>query len=167
VAEIAQHRTPSLAASPRFRETFTQRLRRWVLGSAYALMPSRIALLPRLLWLTLARQFAPEGERDKLPEHPLYCRERGLVGISDDLSVPALIANYSRGYFPVRHLGAIKWWCPDERAVIDLASTHLGRNLRRLLRQRTFTVTLDRDLRASWRRAHGPGPAYGGVPRRA
>jgi leucyl/phenylalanyl-tRNA---protein transferase len=159
VAEVAQHMTPSLAASSRFRETLPQRLRRWVLVSAYALMPSWIARLPRLLWLTLARQFALEGERDKLPVHQFYYSERGLVGFSNDLSVSALIANYSLGYFPVRHLGAIKWGRPDERAVIDPTATHLGKNLRRLLRQRTFTVTSTETLRASWRLAHGPGPA--------
>jgi len=146
LAEVAQHTSPSLGASPRFHETLPQRLRRWVLGSAYALMPSRVALLPRLLWLTLAYWLAPKARRDILPEHPLYYSTRGLVGISDDLSVPALIANYSRGYFPVCHLGPMKWWCPDERAVIDPAATHLSRNLRRMLRQRRYTVTFDQDF---------------------
>jgi leucyl/phenylalanyl-tRNA--protein transferase len=131
---------------PRFLETLPQRLRRYVLGSLYALMPSCIGLLPRLVMLSLAHMLAPEGKRDTLPEHPRYYSKRGLVGISDDLSVPALIANYSRGFFPVCHLGAMKWWCPEERAVIDPANTHLSRNLRRLLRQEKFSVTFDRDF---------------------
>jgi leucyl/phenylalanyl-tRNA--protein transferase len=146
VTDVAQPIAPSLAAIPQFRETLSQRLRRWVLGSAYALMPSRIALLPRLVLLSIAHVLAPEAEREKLPEPPIYYSKCGLVGLSDDLSVPALIANYSRGYFPVCHLGAMKWWCPEERAVIDPAATHLSRKVRRLLRQQKFTVTFDRDF---------------------
>jgi leucyl/phenylalanyl-tRNA--protein transferase len=144
VSEVAQPIAPNLAAIPQFRETLSQRLRRWVLGSANALMPSRIALLPRLVQLSIAHVLAPEAERDRLPDPPIYYSERGLIGLSDDLSVPALIANYSRGYFPVCHLGAMKWWCPEERAVIDPAATHLSKNVRRLMRQKRFTVTFDR-----------------------
>jgi len=131
---------------PRFAETMAQRLRRYVLGAAYALRPNRIALLPRLIWMSLAYWLAPAGTRDKLPSHPVYYSSRGLVGISNDLSVEALIANYKRGYFPVCHIGPMKWWCPEERAVIDPALTHVGRNLRRLLRRKKFRVTMDQDF---------------------
>jgi leucyl/phenylalanyl-tRNA--protein transferase len=145
VLEIPKQMRESAAANPRFRESFMQRLRRHVLGAAYALMPERIALLPRLTLLTIAHLLAPEGERrGRLPEHPVYYSRRGLVGISDDLSVNALIANYSRGFFPVCHIGPMKWWSPEERAVIDPADTHVGKNLRRLLKQKKFTVTFDR-----------------------
>jgi leucyl/phenylalanyl-tRNA--protein transferase len=37
----------------------------------------------------------------------------------------------------------MKWWSPEERAVIDPADTHVGKNLRRLLKQRKFNVTFD------------------------
>jgi leucyl/phenylalanyl-tRNA---protein transferase len=131
-------------ANPRFRESFMQRLRRYVLGTAYALVPERIALLPRLTLLTIAHLLAPEAERDRLPEQPVYYSRRGLVGISNDLSLKSLIANYARGFFPVCHIGPMKWWSPEERAVIDPADTHVGKNLRRLLKQKKFTVTFDR-----------------------
>jgi leucyl/phenylalanyl-tRNA--protein transferase len=134
------------SSEPRFHETLLQRLRRWVLGIAYALRPNRIALVPRLITMSVARLFAPAGERDKLPEHPVYYSERGLVGISNDLSVGALLANYKRGFFPVCHIGPMKWWCPDERAVTDPALTHVGKNLKRLLRRGKFTVTMDQDF---------------------
>ena len=65
-------------------------MRRWVLGTAYALRPNHIALMPRLALMSLAHFLAPAGKRDKLPEHPVYYSARGLVGISDDLSVEAL-----------------------------------------------------------------------------
>jgi leucyl/phenylalanyl-tRNA--protein transferase len=136
----------ALAPEPEFRETLAQRLRRWALGLTYAAMPSRVGIVPRLVMLSLAHLFAPEAEREKLPEQPSYHSKRGLVGVSNDLSVPALIANYKRGYFPVCHLGAMKWWSPAERAVIDPAHTHVGKNLRRLLRQEKFRVTIDEDF---------------------
>jgi leucyl/phenylalanyl-tRNA--protein transferase len=40
----------------------------------------------------------------------------------------------------------MKWWSPAERAVIDPADTHVGKNLRRLLRQKKFTITFDKDF---------------------
>ena len=120
-----------------------QRLRRWVLGAGYALRLSRIALLPRLWLLTLMYLLAPEAERNRLPEQPQFYSKRGLVGISNDLSVPALVANYSKGFFPVCHIGPMKWWCPEQRAVLDPAETHISKNIRRLLRQHKFTVTMD------------------------
>jgi leucyl/phenylalanyl-tRNA--protein transferase len=136
----------SAFSEPRFHESSMQRLRRWVLGTAYALRPNRIALMPRLILMTLTRLFAPAESRDTLPEHPVYYGKRGLVGISNDLSVDALLANYKRGFFPVCHLGPMKWWCPEERAVIDPALTHVAKNLRRLLRQGKFKITMDQDF---------------------
>jgi leucyl/phenylalanyl-tRNA---protein transferase len=133
-------------AEPRFHESRVQRLRRLVLGTAYALRPNRIALVPRLILMSITRVFASADSRDKLPEHPVYYSERGLVGISDDLSVGALLANYRRGFFPVCHIGPMKWWCPQERAVIDPALTHVSKNLKRLLRQGKFSVTMDQDF---------------------
>src|SRR5262249_33302538 len=69
------------ASDPRFHESTSQRVRRWVLGTAYALRPNRIALMPRLALMSLSHAFAPAGTRDKLPEHPVYYSPRGLVGI--------------------------------------------------------------------------------------
>jgi leucyl/phenylalanyl-tRNA---protein transferase len=131
---------------PRFHETWTERLRRWGLGVLYALKPSRIALLPRIWLMTLVYYLTPRPERDWLPAFPRFYSERGLVGISEDLSVPSLIESYARGFFPVCHIGPMKWWCPEERAVLDPAETHVSHNVRRLLRKHKFTVTMDRDF---------------------
>jgi leucyl/phenylalanyl-tRNA--protein transferase len=144
--EIVQLAGARPGTEPNFTESLSRRLKRWVLGIAYALVPKRIGLLPRLLVLIVAHLLAPEAERERLPQDPIYYGKRGLVGISNDLSVKALLANYRAGYFPVCHIGAMKWWCPEERAVIDPADTHVGRNLRRLLRQEKFTITFDRDF---------------------
>jgi leucyl/phenylalanyl-tRNA---protein transferase len=146
VLEIPKQIPERVGSTPRFHETLPQRLRRLVLGGAYAIVPQRIALLPRLMQLSIEHLFAPAAERDRLPDNPVYYSKRGLVGISNDLSVNALIANYRRGYFPISHVGSMKWWSPEERAIIDPAATHVGKNLRRLLRQQKFRVTFDRDF---------------------
>jgi leucyl/phenylalanyl-tRNA---protein transferase len=143
---------------PVFRETMRRRLRRWALGCAFALMPSRVRLVPRLLLLSFAHLLAPEAERERLPEQPSYYTKRGLVGLSNDLSVDTLIDNYRRGYFPVAHVGAMKWWSPEERAVIDPAATHVGRHLRRQLRQHRFRLSFDEDFGAVMEACARPRP---------
>jgi len=127
----------------RFRESLKDRLRRWGLGLAYAVKPQRISLLPRIWLMSLMQLFMPEADWNRFPERSEYHTWRGLVGVSDDLSVDVLVANYKRGYFPFCHMGPMKWWSPDERAVIDPAETHVSKNLARLLRQQKFRVTID------------------------
>jgi leucyl/phenylalanyl-tRNA--protein transferase len=148
--------------TPTFHETLMQRLRRLVLGVAYALRPKRLSLLPRLWWLTLVYYLAPRATRDTLPAHPRFYGARGLVGISNDLSVPALLANYSRGFFPVCHIGPMKWWCPEERAVLDPAETHVSKNVRQMLRHHRFKITMDRDFAGVMKACARPRP--GKVP---
>jgi leucyl/phenylalanyl-tRNA--protein transferase len=131
---------------PHFREPFAARLRRWVLGSAYALQPKRIALMPRLTLMTIAHVLGLTEAEPRIPDHPIYYGEQGLVGICEDLGVDNLIAAYRRGIFPVCHLGPMKWWSPAERAVLFLEDTHIEKNLRRIIRQGKYRVTFDRDM---------------------
>jgi leucyl/phenylalanyl-tRNA--protein transferase len=160
---MTDHRSDALPeAGPDFHETLMQRLRRWSLGILYALRPGRLSLLPRLWIMTLAYFLAPKATRDRLPVLPRFYSKRGLIGISNDLSLPALIENYSRGFFPVCHIGPMKWWCPEERAVVDPAETHISRNVRRLLRQHKFIVTMDRDFAGVMEACARPRP--GKVP---
>jgi hypothetical protein len=58
VLEIPKKVRESAEANPRFHESFVQRLRRYVLGTAYALVPERIAVLPRLTLLSVATPLA-------------------------------------------------------------------------------------------------------------
>src|SRR4051794_35627182 len=108
------------AAAPQFHESLSARLRRWVLGSAYALQPKRIALMPRLTLMTIAHVLGAAEASARLPEHPDYHGPQGLIGICQDLGVDTLLAAYRRGIFPVCHLGPMKWWNPAERAVLFL-----------------------------------------------
>lgn len=129
-----------------FHETLRARLRRWVLGVGYALMPKRISLVPRLVVMTIAYFFKPKTKRNRLPEHPIYHGRLGLIGVSNDLSVDTVVARYQRGWFPFCHVGPMKWWCPAERAVISPADVRIDRNVRRLLRRNKFLVTFDEDF---------------------
>ncbi len=132
-------------ARPVFRETWPARLRRWALGSAYALMPGRITLLPRITLMTAIFLITPEG-RERLPEEPTYYGWRGLIGISNDLSVDNLLWAYRQGYFPVCHIGPMKWWSPDVRAIVVPEETHISHKLRKLMRQKKYRVTFDQDF---------------------
>lgn len=134
------------ASRPAFAESASARLHRWFYGLIYAVMPARISLVPRLTLLTIAHMFAPVEMRERLPEGPIYYTPRGLVGVSNDLRVDTILANYRRGFFPVSHLGAMKWWSPSERAVLSPEGTHVSKNLLRMIRQKKFTVTFDQDF---------------------
>ena len=143
-AETASNPTET---APHFHETLMQRLRRWVLGAAYALRPNRIALLPRIWLLSLERLFTPKSERDMLPELPQFYSERGLVGISNDLSVPG-----ARRQLFARVLPGLPYRV-DEVVVPGRARGHRSgghacqpSNMQRLLRQHKFTVTMDKDF---------------------
>lgn len=134
------------AAAPRFKESWKNRLRRWVLAAGYAAKPKRWAVLPVLTFWTVRRSFLSKGRRDTLPAPLRYHSWRGLVGISNDLSVDSLLANYARGLFPFCHMGPMKWWCPNVRAVIDPADTHVSKNVRRLLKAHNFDLSFDKDF---------------------
>lgn len=141
-----------------FKETPRARLRRWVLGLGYALMPKRISLVPRLLLMTVAYWMRPRRSRDLLPEHPVYYGPRGLIGVSNDLSVETMLARYRRGWFPICHIGPMKWWCPEERAVISPSELRIEKGVRRLLRQKRFLITFDEDFAAVMTACATPRP---------
>ncbi|MDH3872426.1 MAG: leucyl/phenylalanyl-tRNA--protein transferase [Gammaproteobacteria bacterium] len=73
----------------------------------------------------------------------------GLLAIGGDLSVPRLLAAYSRGIFPWYGPGQpILWWSPDPRLVLRPRELRISRSLARTLRKATFKVTLDIDFAA-------------------
>ncbi len=72
----------------------------------------------------------------------------GLAGVSNDLSVAAVMDAYRAGLYPFSHVGPMKWWASAERMVVAPQALHLGKNLRRTLRRTDLTVTFDRDFSA-------------------
>ena len=146
-SESASELNPDERAALRaalFAETPAERLERWALGTAWALKPERIHTVPALAKLWASDLVAAGRE---LPD-PLAAPDDhgGLCGIVHDFSVPTLVEAYSRGLYAFAHFGPLKWFCPPERCVLFLDEMHVGKTLRKLLRQQRYRVTFDRDF---------------------
>jgi leucyl/phenylalanyl-tRNA--protein transferase len=126
-----------------FRESPLETIERWALGTAWPLKRTRIGGLPALGRLWLANLIAPQRE---LPDPERTVNDAGLCGIVHDVSVPTLVDAYRRGLFTFAHFGPLKWVSPPERCVLFLGETHIGKTVRRALRQARYRVTLDRDF---------------------
>jgi len=127
-----------------FRESPLAMAERWLIGTAWALMPSRITGLPALAKLCFDEILAPDYAVPD-PERAL-ANPPGLAGIAHDLSPPALMAAYRQGLFPLSHLPPVKWWSPPERSLLFFNELHIARRLKRQMRQAHYSVTFDRDF---------------------
>jgi leucyl/phenylalanyl-tRNA--protein transferase len=78
-----------------------------------------------------------------LPVEKAFKHPDGLLSIGGPLSTSRLIYAYYNGIYPWCHISPIKWWAPRERMVLFLNETHLAKNLRKLIRRRTYRVTFD------------------------
>lgn len=67
----------------------------------------------------------------------------GLVAIGGDLSVERLLLAYRSGIFPWT-IAPISWWSPDPRAILEQDQLHIPDSLKKILRKKTFEVTIDR-----------------------
>jgi len=64
-----------------------------------------------------------------------------------DLSPQNLVNAYSQGIFPMAdESGKVNWYEADPRGIVPLESFHIPHDLRRILRQNRFEVTLDKDF---------------------
>jgi leucyl/phenylalanyl-tRNA---protein transferase len=84
--------------------------------------------------------------RDPFPpvEHALR-EPNGLLAAGGDLSPERLVDAYTRGIFPwFGEDDPLLWWSPDPRMVLFVGELHQSRSLRRVVKGRRFTVTLDR-----------------------
>lgn len=71
--------------------------------------------------------------------------EPGIVCQGGALSLPWLLAAYSRGIFPWFNEGdPILWWSPDPRCVILPEDYHCPKRSLRAIRRANFTITCDR-----------------------
>ncbi len=65
-----------------------------------------------------------------------------------DLSVQNLISAYSQGIFPMGdENGVVNWYEADPRGYIPLQHLHIPHDLKRVLKQGKFTVTLNKAFR--------------------
>ncbi len=86
------------------------------------------------------------GDRLEFPD-PSGAADDGLVAVGGDLSPERLLLAYRCGLFPWT-VRPVTWWSPDPRGIFELGGVHVGRSLRRRLRQQPYVVTLDRAFRA-------------------
>lgn len=68
----------------------------------------------------------------------------GLLAVGGDLSPARLLAAYARGIFPWYSDGLpILWHSPDPRFVLEPASLHVPRSLKKVLRRGTYETRFD------------------------
>lgn len=92
----------------------------------------------------------------------------GLVAAGRDLSPQRLLEAYRSGIFPWYSAGQpVLWWSPDPRMVLFIEEFRLTRSLtktlRRLNRERTWTVSLDTDFEAVMQACAEPRPDQDGT----
>lgn len=128
----------------------------FAMAMAYALRGNRrrdILGLVAMGWEKAVRK--PEGIFQRDIENALSAPD-GLVDLGNDLSVSRLVEAYALGVFPFSHVGPAKWLSPKARALGYLSETRIEKNLRRLLRQKKYTVTFDQDFEAVMRACAAP-----------
>jgi leucyl/phenylalanyl-tRNA--protein transferase len=93
------------------------------------------------------------------PAH--YAERDGLLAIGGDLSVERLLLAYRSGIFPwYSDEDPLLWWSPEPRLIFVPAEFKVSKSLRRLIRSKRFTVTLDtafRQVITACAEMRGPG----------
>lgn len=89
----------------------------------------------------------------------------GLLAVGGDLSVTRLLTAYANGIFPwYSDDSPILWWSTNPRLVLFPDDLHVPRSLKRVLNQRRFHFTMDRDFRGVIRQcAATPRPEQAGT----
>lgn len=88
-----------------------------------------------------------------------------IVGVGGDLEPATLLRAYRQGVFPWPVEGLpLLWFCPRERAILELDHLHLGRSLARARRRTTLRFTIDAAAPAVIRACAGaPRPRQDGT----
>ncbi len=69
----------------------------------------------------------------------------GLLAIGGDLKPERLLLAYRSGIFPwFNEDEPPLWWCPDPRCVIFPSELYISKSMRQLLKQKAFTVTVNK-----------------------
>lgn len=67
-----------------------------------------------------------------------------IVAVGGDLEPETLVYAYGRGVFPWPAEGLpLLWYCPQERAIVELDRVHVGRSLARARRRSHLRFTID------------------------
>lgn len=70
----------------------------------------------------------------------------GLVAVGGALDPDVLLRAYRSGVFPWSSEPEVTWWCPDPRAIFDLATWEAPRSLKKSIRRAGWTFARDRDF---------------------
>ena len=73
--------------------------------------------------------------------------DRGIVAVTDELSLDLLYSAYLQGIFPWYNESEgepVVWWSPDPRFVLFPQELHVPRRLKRYLRHTPYRYTIDR-----------------------
>lgn len=72
----------------------------------------------------------------------------GLLAFGDDLTPSRIFQAYQQGIFPWFSDGdPVMWWSPDPRAIIDISQLKINKTLKKILKKREFTVTLNKSFK--------------------
>lgn len=114
--------------------------------------------MSELIWLhPLEPTLFPE--LDQALEDP-----NGLLAAGGDLSLERLVTAYQKGIFPWYEEGQpILWWSPDPRTVLYPEHFILRRSLRKVIRNKPWTVHFDRNFDAVIRACARPRPGSTGT----
>jgi len=86
---------------------------------------------------------------DYIFPNPRYAMKEGLLAYGGDLNPDRVLMAYRQGIFPWYNEGdPILWWSPDPRLLLYPNDFKIHRSLRKKLRQKHFTVKLDRNFEA-------------------
>jgi leucyl/phenylalanyl-tRNA--protein transferase len=89
--------------------------------------------------------------------NPEFADAEGLVAVGGDLKMERLLTAYRHGIFPWT-VDPITWWSPDPRGIIELDHFHVSESLARVIRKRTFEVTIDQSFQEVMQACAAPGP---------
>jgi leucyl/phenylalanyl-tRNA--protein transferase len=81
---------------------------------------------------------------------PRKAYPEGVVAIGGRIDVPTLLAAYRLGIFPWPQDGLpLLWFCPEQRGILEFDQIHVGKSLRKFMRQHTeLEVTINKGFRA-------------------
>lgn len=87
----------------------------------------------------------------------------GLVGVGADLEPGTILTAYRTGIFPMplEAEGAMGWWSPDPRGVLELADLRVSRSLRKATRR--FEIRIDTAFAAVIDACSDPSRAHGWI----
>ncbi len=125
----------------RFREALGPRLRRWILGTAYALRPEHALEVPALLWhcagdLARGGTVLPDTSRT-------WPTPDTFAGVCRDITAERMVEAARKGFFAWAHCGPLKWWTREKRMVLVFNEHKLEKRCLREMKKNTYRVTFD------------------------